>query len=296
MGGFRVTERSMASNVLANLQANVSRGAKLQDQLSSGKLVKRVSDSPSAAIMSMQYRSDLAGLKQYGRNADDGMGWLDMADTAVTGMVSQVSRARDLVLTAMSSGTAGTPEAREAIAQEIGHVRDSLLSLANTTYLDGPVFGGTTSGRIAFNPNGTYAGDKGQVERTVSNNSKVRVDCRADDVFGTDDQQLFAVLDKIASDLRLNPSGLSDDLSKIDTSAKLLQGSLSSIGSRYNQLSQMQQAAQSRTLDLTSQLSDAEDIDLPKTITELSLQQTAYQAALAASAKVIQPSLLDFLR
>jgi flagellar hook-associated protein 3 FlgL len=58
----------------------------------------------------------------------------------------------------------------------------------------------------------------------------------------------------------------------------------------------MQQAAQNRVQDLQSQLSDVEDIDLPKTITELSLQQTAYQAALAATAKVIQPSLVDFLR
>ena len=49
-------------------------------------------------------------------------------------------------------------------------------------------------------------------------------------------------------------------------------------------------------IDLTTQVSTVEDIDLPKTITELTLQQTAYQAALAATAKVVQPSLVDFLR
>ena len=43
-------------------------------------------------------------------------------------------------------------------------------------------------------------------------------------------------------------------------------------------------------------MTDVEDIDLPKTITELQLQQTAYQAALAAGARVVQPSLVDFLR
>lgn len=45
-----------------------------------------------------------------------------------------------------------------------------------------------------------------------------------------------------------------------------------------------------------SQLSDVEDIDLPKTTTELQLQQAAYQAALAATARVLQPSLVDFLK
>ena len=58
----------------------------------------------------------------------------------------------------------------------------------------------------------------------------------------------------------------------------------------------MKDSAQDRQISVASQLSDIEDIDLPKTIMEMQLQQTSYQAALAASAKVIQPSLIDFLR
>jgi flagellar hook-associated protein 3 FlgL len=58
----------------------------------------------------------------------------------------------------------------------------------------------------------------------------------------------------------------------------------------------MKQSAQDRLLSVTSQLSDVEDVDLPKTIMDMQLQQTSYQAALAAAAKVIQPSLIDFLR
>ncbi len=49
-------------------------------------------------------------------------------------------------------------------------------------------------------------------------------------------------------------------------------------------------------LSLKSTLSGVEDIDLPKTIMDLQLQQTTYQAALSATAKVLQPSLMDFLR
>jgi flagellar hook-associated protein 3 FlgL len=71
---------------------------------------------------------------------------------------------------------------------------------------------------------------------------------------------------------------------------------LTEVGTRYNQVTQMRQAASDRVMDITSQLSDVEDIDLPKTITEMSLRQTAYEAALAATARVVQPSLIDFLR
>jgi flagellar hook-associated protein 3 FlgL len=296
MSGFRVTERSIASNVLAGLQNNIAKLGETQQQLSSGKLVTRASDAPGGAVLSMQYRSDIASLKQYSRNASDGMGWLGMADSALTGMVTQVARARDLVLSGLSSGTSGSPEAREAIALELENIRAASLGLANTTYLDRPVFGGTTTGSLAFDANGAYVGDTGTVERTASANSKVRVDTDAASVFGAGGQQLFTILKQITDDLRTNPAGLNADLGQLDATTKLLQAGLSSVGARYNQLTQAQQVADGRVNDLTSQLSDVEDIDLPKTITELQLQNTAYQAALAATARVVQPSLVDFLR
>jgi flagellar hook-associated protein 3 FlgL len=296
MPGFRVTERSMATNTLANLQVNLQRNQDLQNQLSSGKVLTKASDSPGGAVVAMQHRSDMATLNQYSRNADDGMGWLSMADTALTSASTQLNRARELVLTGLSSGAAGSAEAREAIALEVDNLRGGMIDLANTTYLDRPVFGGTTSGNIAYDIAGTYKGDDGEVNRTISTNASVRVDTAGDSVFGSGTNNVFAVLSRIADDLRNNPVGLQADLADIDTAQKRVQTGLSGVGSRYNQVSQMQQNAENRVLDLRSQLSDVEDIDLPKTITELSLQQTAYQAALAATAKVIQPSLVDFLR
>jgi flagellar hook-associated protein 3 FlgL len=296
MSGFRVTERSIATNVLTGLQANIAKLGDLQNKLSSGKEVARASDSPGGAVMSMQYRSDIANLRQFSRNADDGLGWLSVADTALTSAMGQVSRAQELVLAGLSSGSSGTQQAREAIALEIDNIRSSLIGVANSTYLDRPVFGGTTKGTAAFRQDGSYAGDLGRVERQGSANSTVRVDTKATDVFGENDQQLFTLLAKVATDLRTNPSGLADDLGKLTTASHLLQSGLSSVGARYNQLAKLQQNAESGVVDLTKQVSDVEDIDLPQTITELTLQQTAYQAALAATAKVVQPSLVDFLR
>ncbi|WP_260724941.1 flagellar hook-associated protein FlgL [Dactylosporangium roseum] len=286
----------MATNTLSNLQVNLARNQRLQDQLSSGKLVTKASDSPGGAVIAMQHRSDMAALNQYSRNADDGLGWLSMADTALTSASTQINRARELVLTGLSSGSAGSSEAREAIALEVDNLRQSLIDLANTTYLDRPVFGGTTAGHLAYDNNGAYQGDDGQVNRMISANAAVRVDTSGDQVFGSGPNTVFALLGRISDNLRNNPSGLQADLTDIDTAQKRLQAALSGVGSRYNQVSQMQQTAENRVLDLKAQLSDVEDIDLPKTITELSLQQTAYQAALAATARVIQPSLVDFLR
>jgi flagellar hook-associated protein 3 FlgL len=296
MSSLRVTERSISSRVLSGLQNSLNRLGETQQKLSSGKQISRASDSPTGTVSAMQFRGDIATLKQYSRNADDGLGWLATTDTTLTSSLDGVNRARELVLQGMSSGAGGSAEAREALAIEVDGLRNTLIGLANTKYLDRPVFGGTTTSASAFAAGGTYLGDTGSVQRTVGDNAKVRVDTDAAAAFGSGSGQLFTVLSKISSDLRSNSGALGGDLTALDAARRGLQTSLSSVGARYNQLTQMRQAADDRVLDLSSQLSDVEDIDLPKTLTDLQLQQTAYQAALAAGAKIVQPSLVDFLR
>jgi flagellar hook-associated protein 3 FlgL len=293
---MRVTQNSIAGSVLANLQGNLSRLGQTQERLSSGKLVSRASDAPGGAVSAMQLRSEISTTQQYKRNADDGIGWLDTVDTALNSTIAQTHRARELVLQGKSAATAGSAEAREAIAVEIDNLRQSMVGLANSTYLGRPVFGGTTPGNVAYNPDGTYAGDSGEVKRTVGPNTKVRVDSSGPEVFGTGNTQLFKVLSDVADHLRNNPSALGDDLKNLDTAFNRVQSGLSNVGAHYNQVTRMQQTADDNVIHLTQSLSNIEDIDLPKEITDLQLQQTAYQAALAAGARVVQPSLLDFLK
>jgi flagellar hook-associated protein 3 FlgL len=39
-----------------------------------------------------------------------------------------------------------------------------------------------------------------------------------------------------------------------------------------------------------------ENIDLPRTMIDINLQEVAYQTALSSAARVLQPSLIEFLR
>jgi flagellar hook-associated protein 3 FlgL len=291
---IRVTQRSLANRTMVGLQSNLSRLGALQQQLSSGKLISRPSDSPTGTVTAMQLRGGLRELEQYSRNADDGKGWLNSVDGALTSAVDLVHQVRALVVQGMSTGSVDA-SGRAALAVEVDHLRESLLGLANTNYLDRPIFGGTVTGRAAFDQAGTYVGDAGQVLRTVGTGTKVRVDAPAA-TFGSGPNQLFSVLSQISADLRGNPTALGGDLDLLDPTARQMQVQLADVGGRYNRLVQLGQAASDRAIDLRANLSDVEDIDLPKTIMELQLQQTAYQVALGAAAKVIQPSLQDFLR
>jgi flagellar hook-associated protein 3 FlgL len=292
----RVTDSSIHTRVLANLQRNLAKGDKIQDQLSSGKQINRPSDSPTGTVSSMQLRAESRSNEQYARNAEDGLGWLDTIESTLTSTSTLLSRARDLTLQALNTGTTGA-QANEALRSELGQIRESLIAYANTKYLDRPVFGGTTAGDVAYNSSGVYVGDGGETKRTVGAGSKVRVDTRGPQAFGDGDTQVFAVLKSISDSIDSGDrTELTEGLNNLDKAAILVRTAISDVGARYNRITQMKDSAESRLLSVTAQLSDIEDIDLPKTIMEMQLQQTSYQAALAASAKVIQPSLIDFLR
>jgi flagellar hook-associated protein 3 FlgL len=296
MTSGRVTEASIHTRVLANLQRSIAKGQKIQDQLSSGKQLNRPSDSPTGTVASLQLRGEVRAAQQYSRNADDGLGWLGTLDNTLTSASTLVNRARDLTVQGLSSGSTDV-QSREALAVEIDSIKDSLIGYANTTYLDRPVFGGTTAGDTAYQADGTYVGDKGQLNRAVGPDTSIPVTASGPAVFGTGDTQVFTVLQKISDAIRAGDmDGLNDRLGDLDGAANLVKNTLSNVGARYNRVTQMKQSAQDRMLAVTSQLSDVEDVDLPKAIMEMQLQQTSYQAALAASAKVIQPSLIDFLR
>lgn len=306
----RATQQSISAKVMAGLQTNMTKMGRLQEQLSSGKVISRPSDSPTGTISAMQLRAEVRAAQQYARNADDGLGWLSTLDTTLTSGLSQVRRVRDLTLQGISSGAGSSQASREALAAEVDNLRESLISLANTRYLDRPVFGGVTAGGQAYGAAGTFTGTAGEVRRTVGNGVAVRVDLTGPMAFGADvvdpaadpvvpnPSQLFTVLQSIATNLRA-PDGsdaLEADLANLDTALGRMQTVLSDVGARYNRVEQMRQTADDRALTLKGQLSDVEDIDLPKTIMDVTLQETAYQAALGAAARVIQPSLMDYLR
>jgi flagellar hook-associated protein 3 FlgL len=68
------------------------------------------------------------------------------------------------------------------------------------------------------------------------------------------------------------------------------------IGARTVRVETARSVANDATLTLSNALSSVENVDLAKATVDLGLREVAYQAALGATARVLQPSLLDFLR
>jgi flagellar hook-associated protein 3 FlgL len=295
---YRTTQSSLTTGVMTNLQKSLDRLGTTQAKLSSGKEVSKPSDSPVATASAMRYRADMKATEQHLRNASDAQGWLGTADNALTGSLESIRRVKELALSGMNATT--TPEAASALAAEVDSLRKQMISVANTKYLDRSVFSGTADVQAAWDDNGDPAGDVssyGQpVERTIAPGVKIKVNVDGPNLFGDSSSGLLKQLADISDHLKNDPSALSGDLTALDTSFNKINDALSDVGARYNRVESMQARAEDAMTTMRSGLSEVEDIDLPKTVMDLQMQQVSYQAALSVTAKVIQPSLADFLR
>ena len=296
---MRITQRAVALTSLQGLNQNLSSLGKLQQQLTSGRMLSAPSDSPTGANRAMQTRSEQESVAQYARNISDGQSWLNQTDSTLQQMMDVTRRVRDIAVQGSNSG-AMSATAREALATEATALRDSLLGLANTSVTGRPLFGGITAGPQAYDPvTGGYLGTTGtDVHRRVSPTEEVRIDISGPEAFGdpVTGDDLFAIAGRIATDLTTDPDALAADLAALDGVLSGMMSALADVGARSARIERQGQIAFDQGLTLGARLAEVESIDLPNTIMKLQMQQTGYEAALAATAKTISPTLLDYLR
>src|SRR5689334_6152886 len=111
---MRVTQRMMVEQLQRNINYNTENLGTLQDQLSSGKRLRRPSDDPPALSLAMRLKVTGDQDVQYLRNIDSAKGWLSATDSALSQLSSVLTRARDVALRG-SSDTNG-PEERKQLA------------------------------------------------------------------------------------------------------------------------------------------------------------------------------------
>jgi flagellar hook-associated protein 3 FlgL len=300
---MRVTQRSIAQMSLQGLNGNLAALQRLQQQLTSGKKISRPSDDPTGTNTSLITRAGMGGVTQHARNISDGQTFLDATDASLQDITNQLQRVRTLAVQALNSGAQDT-NSQSDIATEVDGVRTSIIGQANQVVQGRPLFGGVTNGSKAYDDNGGYVGVGGTngiavkpLIRRVSDVESIRVDITGPEAFGdpTSGKDLFAVVANVANDVG-NATALTQDLADLDTVISGLTTAAADIGTRAARMETAADVNSSQQLTLQAKLQDTEDIDLPKTIMEQQMQQVSYQAALAATAQALQPTLVDFLR
>jgi len=284
---------------LAGLNTSLSRLQQTQENLTTGKRLNRPSDDPVGTVQALRFRTEQSQLAQFGANITDGLDRLTAADDALTQTSHMTLVMRTSTLNAMN-GTMGASE-RKALAEQVRELKAGLVQQANSQYAGQPLFGGTTPNDNAFDDDGVFQGNTEQVLRQVSdspgNAGQINVGVNGDEAFGNALTNGTGDLDRLADAIEAgDDEGMKAGLAAIDSLRESISNVQSTVGTRVNRLQGLEQLNGKQNDAATIALSKVEDTDFLKAAMDLSIQSNAYQAALSASAKIIQPSLMDFIR
>lgn len=297
---MRVTDGMLVTNFLNNYHNNLEKLQKNQNMLSTGKKISRPSDDPVAVATSLRIRTDMARNDAYTKNADDAKSWLDITDSALNQLGDLLQRTRELAVQG-ANGTL-TQADMQKMANEIEQLKAQMIQVGNTQYNGRYIFAGFKTTTQPFSEdNNSYNGDNGLIEFEVgAGGNKIAVNVPGDKVFDVDltgTSQLLVMMDNLKSALDSGDhQAVSNLIVDVDKQMENVLAVRAEVGAKSNRIDLIQNRLQDDNYNFTALLSKSEDADLAQVITNLKMDENVYRASLAAGARIMQPSLIDFLR
>ncbi len=305
---MRITNQSILHNYLNNLNKNLANLSRYQDQMSSGKEVRRPSDDPFAVTRSMSLYTSLNQNAQYLRNIEDSLGWVDMTDSALGHLGDIMHRLRELVVKGAIGSLADAD--RNAIKDEVIQLVGKLAQIANTNYDGRYIFGGQDTTKPPFEVDGyqlIYTGASGQdkemLTREISQNVVMEINVPGSWLIsGKAGQALSDDLPSVLNEIVLSLENADTDalggklLEQLDKHIDNILALRSEMGAKYNRLEAAKQKNEEETFNMKELLSKTEDIDFAEKIMEYSMMANVYYASLSMGARILMPSLLNFLK
>lgn len=294
---MRITQSMMSNSMLRNLSNSYSDLNKYSEQLSSGKKITRPSDDPVVATKGMSYRTEVRDVAQYKRNLSEAQTWIDNSDSALSNATSALQRLRELAVQA-SNGTYEEGQ-RSNIAEEVDQLKEQLATIANTQVNEKYIFNGsaTNTAPVTINEDGSTTVDfnSNAVNLTLSKGVDVKINVDGGAVFGN---KLFDDLSNFSAALR--SGGSDEDLDQyiglIDENINNLVNERADIGARMNRMDLVESRLGDQELSATELMSNNEDAEMEEVIMNLISQEAVHRSAMSAGARIIQPTLMDFLR
>ena len=301
---MRVTQGMTSRSILQDLDNSRSRLGTIQREISSTKRISKPSDDPFGTGRTLQLSGELEGFKQFKSNVDDGTGWVTATEASLSHITETLQRARELLV--QGGNDSNGQVAREGIAAEIEALTEAVKQEANVTYDGRFIFAGTETETRPYElgANDEYAGNEGSIKRVIGTGVELPINVNIKELLGegnaAGDNKLLDVMRDIVTDLRggteenaenlrgTDLSRLSDNLDELTRVRAVVGATTNRLTTAGTRIEQLEEAS-------LAQLSAVRDTDMPQAIVEFSTEQTAYETALRSAAKIIQPSLMDFL-
>jgi flagellar hook-associated protein 3 FlgL len=284
---------------LADIQSAHGRLARSQNELTSGKRIQMAEDDPFGTGRAMFLRNQVGDLTQYQRNVDEAQGWLEANDIAMANVTALLQRARELTVQA-ANGTLDQ-NGLNGIAAEVNQIRESVREQMNAQFAGRSIFAGSDTLTEPYPPTPGYAGNDDVIQRQIGDGQTIDLNVRGWEAFsvpptnaGTD---VLASLTQLELDLRAGNRGAVGNagLNAVDDHLDQVNDARAKVGARANRLEAQSSQLEQMELNVKDLLSKTEDVDMAKAMVDFSMNQSVYESALRSGARLLQPTLMDFL-
>ena len=291
----------LQTGTLSSIHRNMSAVAEAQTQIATGRKLNRASDNPTSAASAMQTRGSLRALDTYRRAIDYARQRASLEESSLEGLSDTLIRAKEIAVTQVSGGS--TDATRFAARGEIDQLLRHTVQLANTSFGDGFLFAGIRASDAPFAIVEDAA--SGTVSYTTTNPSgehRVAISSRQQILANRNGSEVFLDTGAIDSLQELSGALASGDqeqiqvaMARVDRAFEEVQNLISDTGARVSQMHMTMDGFDAMELHLDEFRSDLEDVEVEDAMIELVMRQTAYQAAMMASSRVMGLTIANYL-
>jgi flagellar hook-associated protein 3 FlgL len=272
----------------------------IQNQLSSGQEIAKPSDDPFGTIRALNLDTSIQQNDQYLKNIEDSMGWIEATDSALSGMGDVLLRIRELTIYGANGALSDTD--LDAISEEIKQNIEQIAEIGNTNFDGRYVFSGqstTTRPFEVIDNEIVYASnDSGALSREISKDVTIDINVPGTELINSGTEDLSVTLQNVYARMTEgdNTSLSEDSLVRLDEHIEHLLSVRAEVGAKNNRVDSARLRNESENINLTELYSKTMDIDIAEKVMEYSMMEMVYQSSLATGAKILQPTLLDYLR
>jgi flagellar hook-associated protein 3 FlgL len=296
---MRVADQQLFGSTAGSLQRVKERIVRVHEQIASQQRIAKPSDDPAIFGQAILEKSALADNSQWIRNIQFGTARVAVADQTLGQTQNLLARVRELAVQARSDTTSA--QGRVTIAQEVRQLHRQVIQLANAEVNGQPVFAGTKTDAPPFvlgiGDAVSYQGNSESQSIAVGPNQTTQIVLPGDQVFAGATTNIFDGLANLLTALEANNgAGIEAGIGNLDQAIGQISLAQGQIGAIANRLDQAYGISLVVSEAIQNVLSDQTDTDLATALTELTLQETAYEATSQTFSRLFDLSLLRFLR
>jgi len=295
---MRVTANSTAYSALYNLQQGRKLLDSITEKIASGLNVNRPSDDPVATNLILTTNNRLKNIEQYSSNVTKTNTFLNVTSTALQGISDTLTQAKSLVDTITNGSSDATT--RENVVSQLTSLREQLVDYGNTDYQGQYVFSGSSTSTKPFSRtvgDATYSGNTTVNSIEIDSSSTEDMNITGDRVLtSTSGVNILSTIDNLISAVSSNDtSAIQAGAKDLETGFDQVTNLQTEVASRLTRLESVSSMLSTNKSTLENIISNTQTADTTTLAVELSLQETAYEASLSATSKILGLSLLDYM-